>query len=193
MRGALICVVLATAALCYGQQSESKRKSEAAEAKAAQVAVEQTEAPQEERSFQLTFVARELDESGKVVNSRKFDTMVTTGWKGASSSIRNGMKTPVPSGGNGAIPQFQYVDIGANFDVSRPRIVKSNRLAMQVTAEISNADQPNEKGGPPSIRQNRWAGDVEVPIGGRKVIFSSDDLSSKKTMQIELIVTPVDR
>jgi len=62
-----------------------------------------------------------------------------------------------------------------------------------VSAEISGADTAAGDSSKMPIRQNRWMGDVEIPIGGRKVIFSSDDLSSKKTLQIELAVVPVER
>jgi Bacterial type II and III secretion system protein. len=190
IRGTLMCAVLATAALCFGQQAESKGKSDATEAKAAQ-AVEQTEAPQEERSFQLTFTVRELDENGKVVNSRKYVTMAATGPRanGGGGNIRTGAKIPVPTGANSS--QFTYLDVGANFDVSRVRVIKSNRVAMQVTAEISSFDSPATTSTMATIRQNRWTGEVQVPIGGRTVFFSADDLASKKSMQIELAVTPV--
>jgi hypothetical protein len=189
IRGTLMCAVLATAALCFGQQAESKGKSDATEAKAAQGAG-QTEAPQEERSFQLTFTVRELDENGKVVNSRKYDTMAGTGPRAnGGGNIRTGAKFAAPNGPNST--QFTYLDVGANFDVSRVRVIKSNRVAMQVTAEISSFDSPTTNGGMATIRQNRWTGEVQVPIGGRTVFFSADDLSSKKSMQIELAVTPV--
>ena len=108
--------------------------------------------------------------------------------KGGGSSIRTGAKIPVSTGGSG---NFTYMDVGANFDVNRVRVVKGNRLAMGVTADISSFDPSANTEGRPTIRQNRWMADVEIPIGGRKVIFGSDDLSSKKGLQIELAVTPV--
>jgi hypothetical protein len=176
--------------LCFGQQAESKGKSDATEAKAAQGAG-QTEAPQEERSFQLTFTVRELDENGKVVNTRKYVTTAATGplKNGGGGNIRTGAKIAVPNGPNSS--QYTYLDVGANFDVSRVRVIKSNRVAMQVLAEISSFDSPATYGNMATIRQNRWAGEVEVPIGGRTVFFSADDLSSKKSMQIEIAVTSV--
>lgn len=190
MRRALVGVVLTATALCYGQQPESKAPE--AKPSAGQTAV-QAETAQDERSFQLAFTARELDPSGKILNSRRFDTMVLANSpRGAGmSNIRTGAKIPVPTGG---AVSFTYMDIGANFDVNRARIVKGNNLAMQVSAEISSFDaSPGSETQPRAIHQNRWQGDVEVPIGGHKVIFSSDDLSSKKVMQIELAVTPADR
>jgi hypothetical protein len=188
----LMSAMLATAGISYGQQA-GKAATEPAQAQPQASPSGQTEAVQEERNFQLIFTAREVDENGKVVNSRRFDTTVTT-WSPKSAgiaNIRSGVKIPVPTGANSS--QFTYMDVGANFDVNRARVVKGNRLSMQVSAEISGADTAASDSSRMPIRQNRWMGDVEVPIGGRKVIFSSDDLSSKKTLQIELAVVPVDR
>jgi len=192
MRWMAMAAILATAtqgpAQSAGKGTETPTQSERAQPVAAQA-----ESPRDERNFHLTFVARELDENGKVVNTRKYDTMASTdspkNVTGGMSNIRTGAKVAVPTGANNS--QFTYMDVGANFDVSRVRVVKGNRLAMQVSAEISSFDSIATTANMPTIRQNRWTGDVEVPIGGRKIIFSSDDLSSKKAVQIELAVTPV--
>lgn len=190
MRRVLMCAVLAVAASCYGQQAEDKSKPDPPETKTQSV---QAEAPQVERSFQLIFVVQEVNESGKIVNSRRYDTMATVGSpKGGGGSIRAGARVPIKTGG-GATPMFTYVEMGANFDANNPHIIQDNHLALQVTAEISSFDTETPFEGEPRIRQNRWTGNVEVPIGGHKIIFSSDDLSSKKKMQIELTVTPVER
>lgn len=187
-RWVLMSAVLLTAGAAYGQEAD-KNSSATAQAQS-QVSAE---VAQDERNFQLTFTARELDENGKVVNSRRFDTTVTASSKGyagsGDSNIRTGAKIPVAvSSGNGT-----YMEVGANFDARRARIVKGNRLSMQVLVDISSIDPSNATEGRPVIRQNRWAGDVEIPIGGKKVTFSSDDLSSKKTLQIELAVVPVEK
>jgi hypothetical protein len=191
MRWVAMAAILVTATQ-GNAQSAGKGTETPAQSTSAQPVATQAEGPRDERNFQLTFVARELNENGKVVNTRKYDTMASTDSPknviGGMSNIRTGAKVPVPTGANSS--QFTYVDVGANFDVSRVRVVKGNRLAMQVSAEISSFDPTATTGNTPTIRQNRWTGDVEVPIGGRKIIFSSDDLSSKKALQIELAVTP---
>lgn len=193
IRRVLLCAVMTTTALSYGQQKEDNGRPDAPEGKA-QITkpAGETEAPQQERSFQLTFTLRELDANGKALNSRRFETMTSIGSlkAGGVTLIRAGAKIPVAAGGT----NFTYVDIGANFDVGQTRIVKGNQLAMRVSAEISSIDNPTgSETQPRVIHQNRWQGDVEVPIGGHKVIFSSDDLSSKKVMEIELTVIPVDK
>ena len=170
--------VLAVACTGYGQQANDKAATTADQPKQETV----------QQGFQLVFVAREVDENGKVVNSRRFDTMIAVPENGPPSSIRTGAKIPVSMGSN-----TTYTDVGVSFDVFRPRVLNGNRLAMQVTAEISSLDPATNTGGggQPTIRQNRWVGDVQVSLGEHKVIFRSDDLASKGAMQIEVTATRV--
>jgi hypothetical protein len=186
MRWFTMVAILASALAVHGQSSAGKGTETPTQSAAAQPS---TETGQDDRVFQLTFTARELDENGKVVNTRKFVTTATAGpsKNGGGGNIRTGAKIPVATSGSG---NFTYVDVGANFDVSRVRVVKGNRLAMQVTADISSVDSTVRVESNPTIRQNRWMGEVEVPIGGRRIFFSSDDLASRRSMQIELAVTP---
>jgi hypothetical protein len=182
LRWMLMVAVIGTAVTGMGQQAPGKDAAPAPTT-AAQ--------PQDERAFLLAFVARELDENGKVVNSRRYDVMTSlASYRG--SNVRTGAKVPVTvigKGGGGT--ENTYIDVGVNLDVSRARVLDGNRMAMQVTAEISSVDPTTREADKPVIRQNRWMGDVVVPIGEHKVIFSSDDLASKRTMQIEVTVTPV--
>jgi len=190
----LLSAVLLMGGGGYGQQA-AKNTTETVQAQP-QASAEGSPA---ERNFQLIFTARELDENGKILNARRFDTTVTTGSpkKEGVSNIRSGVRIPVSTSPPGQAiqtqTQFTYVDVGANFDVNDARVVKGNRLAMVVSAQISSADIVTAERGQVPVRQNQWMGGVEIPIGGKKVIFSSDDLTSKKRLEIELAVVPVDR
>jgi hypothetical protein len=187
LRWMLMLAVIGTAVCGLGQQPVGKDKDTGVPAAPASQ-------EQDERSFLVSFYARELDQNGKEVNLRRFDTMTGVGnINGRSNSIRTGAKIPILTGGKpGEAQGFTYVDVGVNIDVNRVRVVDGNRLAMQVSAEISSVDQAaSASTNQPTIRSNRWMGEVQVPIGERKVIFRSDDLASKKTMQIEVAVTRV--
>ena len=181
LRWVLMLAVIGTAMSGLGQEAVKKEAGSSS-----------AQAP-DERTFTVSFVARELDENGKVVNSRRYDTMV--GLRSGRGQIRTGAKIPVLTG----VPQnksdsapLTYLDVGVNFDVINPRIVEGNRLAMTVNAEVSSLDPATVNAeNKPTIRQNRWSGDVGIPIGGHKVIFSSDDLASKRTMQVEVTVAQV--
>jgi hypothetical protein len=181
LRWMLMVAVIGTAVTGRGQQAPAK------EAVPTPVGAVQ---PQDERAFLLAFVARELDENGKVVNSRRYDTMASLS-SHLGSKVRTGAKVPVTVIGKAGGNENTYIDVGVNLDVSRARMIDGNRMAMQVSAEISSVDPATKDAEKPVIRQNLWVGDVVVPIGEHKVIFSSDDLASKRTMQIEVTVTPV--
>jgi hypothetical protein len=180
LRWMLMLAALGSAATGFGQQSAGKDAG-------SPPAVAQE---QDDRTFLVSFVARELDENGKVVNSRRYDTM-TGLMNGRGSTIRTGAKVPVTVIGKSGTDEMVYVDVGVSFDVNHPRIVNGNHLAMQVKCEISSLDPATRDPSKPMIRQNVWTGDVVVPVGEHKVIFSSDDLASKRTMQIEVTVTRV--
>lgn len=154
-------------------------------------------APSDGRHYQVVFVAQEL-EGGKIINSRRYETdMALQGEKSGSGSIRTGSKIPLATGSySGAQSQvqtqFTYIDVGVNLDFNHAHL-EGDRVFLFITAEISSAGAESIIGGvhEPIIRQNKWSAGVTVPLGKPTVIFSSDDVSSKRTMQIELTVTPV--
>jgi len=140
--------------------------------------------------FRLNFVVKEIQD-GKTVNARNYSTLMVAG-EMARASIRTGTKLPVQTG-VGNIPQFQYVDVGVNIDCNSLRRLQ-NRLAMILNVDLSTALPHQDKltpSGPQQIRQNRWSSPLLVTIGKPTVLFSSDDLASTRTLQLELTATPV--
>ncbi len=133
--------------------------------------------------YKLDFAVKEL-EGGKVVNSRSYSTMISP-QAGDRSTIRTGSRVPV-TGSDGKVT---YIDLGVNIDCSNLKEVQSD-LTVFVTADISSALDPSTAP-TPVIRQNRWSSNVSVPLKKPTVIFSSDDVSSKRQLQLELTATPV--
>lgn len=144
-----------------------------------------------EQHFKLTFVVREVDERGKVLNSREYTTSADDSNFGApNASIRTGARVPTSTAmGN----QWQYVEVGVNFDVSRLQVLAPTKVGMVVAADLSSFDTSSDstKNRPPEIHQNKWTGNEQMTLGQPKVIFSSDDLTSKNKVQVELTVTEV--
>jgi hypothetical protein len=138
--------------------------------------------------FHLDFVVKELD-NGKVINARHYSTTTATGDGnlGYTCTMRSGSKVPVPQGGTIAAGQFTYIDVGVNIDCRSAKEIEGS-LAIGVTAEISNAAPSSN---PPLIRQTKWSSNVIVPIGKPTVIFSSDDVTTKGQMQLELTATAI--
>ncbi len=186
----IVCVLMLVSGASFGQNKQSN------DATAQPTA--QTE-PSDGRHYQVVFVAREV-EGGKVINSRRYETdMALQGPGSGSGSIRTGAKVPIVTGsystgqGSNVQRQYTYQNVGVDLDFNRARL-EGDRVFLSITAQISSAD-PSASDSTflhePIIRQNKWDSGVTVPLGKPTVIFSSDDVSSKRTMQIELTVTPV--
>jgi hypothetical protein len=62
---------------------------------------------------------------------------------------------------------------------------------MLVSADLSTVQPSEAPNTPPIIRQNRWGSHVLVPLKKPTVIFSSDDLTTKRQMQLEVTATPI--
>lgn len=142
--------------------------------------------------YKLEFVVKEV-EGTRVLNSRAYSVTASTD-KGLLErcQIRTGSKVPLPATGPGVgAGQFTYLDVGVNIDCSSLKETQVG-VSLQVTADISSL--PQESTVPVSgqvIRQNRWTSHIVVQPKKPTVIFSSDDLTTKHQMQLELTATPI--
>jgi hypothetical protein len=133
--------------------------------------------------FPMEFTMKEV-ENGRVVNSRVY-AMTASG--AGSSRIRTGSKLPVPTSSGGS----NYVDVGVNVDCG-PVSEVDGYASFALGAEVSSVGSDVAvSGAPPVIRQNRWDSRVIVPLRKPTVVFSSDDLGSKRQMQLEVTATPI--
>jgi hypothetical protein len=137
--------------------------------------------------FRLDFSLKET-ESGKVVNTRNYQMMTRTD-EAKMSSIRSGGKVPI-----GGDKGYTYIDVGVNIDVRSLNHVK-DELSLDIMADVSGALEPADPKAPqpipPVVRQTRWNSIVLIPIRKPTVIFSSDDPTSKRQMQLEITATPL--
>ncbi len=145
--------------------------------------------------YHLVFVVQELDAGGKPVNSRTYTTSVSTD-RHFNGSMRTGSRVPIATGGNsdeksGTVTnvQFQYIDVGVSFDLTH--VVEAGpMLTIDLSAEISSvADAMDARIHQPVIRQNRWRAPVVIPLGRPTVVFSSDSLDSKGSLQVAVTAT----
>lgn len=197
------CLLLATAAAIAQSPSKTQNQTAAAQHKTEQM-------PQ---FFRLKFVLKEL-QGKKVIDSRTYTTEISAEPAGVRSgptwnsdrSIRAGARIPIATGTyqNGSSvnamvnTQFRYQEVGTNIDCSNPVLI-GHRLAMQVSAQISSVANlvaitaNNSSRGPrePSFPDDRWASEVLVPIGHPAVLFTSDDPTSTRTMELDLTATPL--
>ncbi len=156
---------------------------------AAGTAFAQNTAPAARKFYKLDFVYREV-EAGKVVNSRSYSAVAMAGER---ASIRAGSRVPVSSGGSST--QFSYFDFGVNIDCTVNE-AGGDQLSVWISADISttandSAASPSAPVLPPTVRQNKWTSTVVVPAKKPTLVLSSDDLTSKRQMQLEVTATPV--
>jgi hypothetical protein len=139
--------------------------------------------------FRLDFSLKEM-EGSRAVNTRNYQMMVRTDENGLSS-IRAGGRLPLPVGQDKG---YTYIDVGVNIDVRRVNHVK-DELSLEVISEVSGAVEPvppqPASSGPPVVRQTRWNSIVLIPIRKPTTIFSSDDPTSKRQLQLEVTATPL--
>jgi hypothetical protein len=65
-------------------------------------------------------------------------------------------------------------------------------LSMSITADVSGALQEAATSTPaPVIRNNRWTSTVVIPVRKPTVVFSSDDATTKRQLQLEVTATPL--
>lgn len=144
--------------------------------------------------YHFDFVVEELDQAGKVVNSRSYSTTVDTE-PHYLTSIRTGSRVPVVTGTVAGNTQYQYIDLGVQLDVRDVHEV-GQKLAFDLTANLngeSSAPPPDPNLHEPVIRQNKWASRALIPIGKRTVVFMSDSLDSKGSTRVAVTATQVEQ
>lgn len=135
--------------------------------------------------YRLDFATKELDDN-KVINTRTYSMIVSEKEKG---SMRTGSKLSIPTGRN---DQFQFYDVGVNLDCSNMREMQG-QLVTFIAASITvvSADPGSSSAPPPVVRTYNWSSTAIVPMRKATQIFSSDDLGSKRKLQLELTATPI--
>lgn len=137
--------------------------------------------------YHLELVVQELGTDGKPTNSRTYTTTVSTEDRG-SASIRTQSRIPMVTGSIAGNTQFQYQDVGVNIDARRVHEV-GRQLSLDLTADVSSVAERDPNLHQPVIRQNKWQAIVLIPIGKPSVVFTSDTLDSKGSMQLVVTAT----
>lgn len=140
------------------------------------------------KTYRLTFTLAESD-AGKRVGIEHFAIVVASGQR---TVLKQGNKVPISTGGSG---QFQYVDIGMNFELTLDDSPRGLRLRSKV--DQSAIGNPSEYGnGPgsalqePVIRQTSLEGSSILTVGKPLTIGSVDVAGSTRHIDIEVIAEP---
>ncbi len=146
--------------------------------------------------FHLLFVVQEVGPDGKPTNSRSYTTTVSTDAREEGTSIRASARIPVAtasfsSGANKTLanPQYQLLDVGVNIDTHNAREV-GRRLSLHITADVSSLGKSSDENlNQPVLRQNKWRATVLIPLDKPTVVFTSDSLDNKGSMQMVVTAT----
>jgi hypothetical protein len=141
-----------------------------------------------EHSYHLLFRLEEVDEGGKVINTRAYTTTVDTA-ETRTASIRSGTRIPVVT--NTGKGDVTYLDLGFSVD-AREAVEKEGKLQLYVTATQSSIASTTVNQVDPVVRENKWNAKVLVPLDKATVLFSSDNLENKGGMRLEVTATRTD-
>lgn len=147
--------------------------------------------------YRLKLVVEELDEAGKITNSRSYSTDASTKEE-SRPSIRAQSRVPYIANiyADGK-KSTQYYDVGANFDIHAVTEV-GGQFAFSINADISSyAFMTTLQGDAgltiqsPYIRHNQWGATPLIAINKPTVIFTSDAVDGKGSMQVVATATPI--
>jgi hypothetical protein len=138
---------------------------------------------QDAKYYRLDFSVKEVEDN-RTLSAKRYSTIGSTASQARQGQVRAGTRVPAANG--------QYYEVGVNIDCVGLREAGPH-LHMVVISEVSSI--PVIEGAPttalPVVRQNRWTAEVTVEVGKPTVLFSSDDLNSKRKLQLELTATPI--
>jgi type II secretory pathway component GspD/PulD (secretin) len=147
------------------------------------------------RAYRLTFTLAD-SENGKRIGVQHFSIIVAAGQR---TTLKQGSKIPVITGtyqSGGTQTQFQYLDIGMNFDVSLSD--SPGGLLLKAKVEDSSVGTSSEYGngsGPlaqePIVHQTALEGTSIVTLGKPLTLGSVDVAGSTRHVDIEVVAEPV--
>lgn len=148
----------------------------------------QEQKPQPPHNFyKVVFVISEL-ENGTATNQRRYTMMAK---EDRPTVVKTGSRVPIATGSKNGDTQFQYMDVGFNAVVNIS--AADGNIALSADIDISNV-VPAEKDVPssisaPMVRQVHQNVNAWVESGKPEVISVTDDVNSKKSVQVEVTVT----
>jgi len=146
------------------------------------------------RAYRLTFTLAD-SENGKRIGIQHFAIIVAAGQR---TTLKQGSKVPVMTGStkDPQQTQFQYLDVGMNFDVSLSDSPAG--LLLKAKVEDSSVGNPSEYGntsGPlaqePIVHQTALEGTSILTLGKPLTLGSVDVAGSTRHVDIEVVAEPV--
>lgn len=140
--------------------------------------------------YKLTYTFTEM-EGGKRVGTQHFSMLVTAGQR---MTLKEGSRVPLVTGtytpgGSAAVQtQYQYVDVGMNFDVT---LTETAAGALVKTKVEQSSSAPSGNQMQPVIRQVSFEGSPTLVLGKPAIVASVDMPESTRHVDVEVVMEAV--
>jgi type II secretory pathway component GspD/PulD (secretin) len=149
-----------------------------------------TDLDRPKKLFRLTYTISEMD-GGKRTNTQHFSMMAADGQR---VTLKQGSKVPLATGsysgggGAGVQTQFQYIDVGMNFDVTAVSVAGGAVLKSKVEQSSAVDDKVIAEVREPVIRQATLEGTSVAKLGKPLMLGSLDIPGSTAHLDVEVMV-----
>lgn len=145
------------------------------------------------KAFRLTFTIADSD-GGKRIGVQHFSIVVVSGQR---SILKQGSKIPVMTGSYDAKSQtqqteFQYIDVGMNFDATLESTPGGLYLKSKVEqSSVADEHMSGELASEPIVRQTSLEGMSAITLGKPITLGSIDLVGTTRHVDIEVVAEPV--
>lgn len=143
------------------------------------------------KGFRVSYTFTEL-ESGKRVGTQHYSLIVSNGQR---VTVKQGSRVPIATGTSGAAgetqTQYQYLDVGMNFDVTFTETAGGGLLKSKVEQTSLAEDKSGFGAQDPIVRQSSYEGSPMVVLGKPAILSSLDIPNSTRHMDVEVMVEEV--
>ncbi len=140
------------------------------------------------KGYRVSYTFTELD-SGKRVGTQHYSLVVSNGQR---VTVKEGSKVPIATGTSGAAgatqTQYQYLDVGMNFDVTFTETAGGGLLKSKVEQSSLAEDKSGFRAQDPIVRQTSYEGSPVVVLGKPAILSSLDIPNSVRHVDVEVMV-----
>jgi hypothetical protein len=137
--------------------------------------------------YRLEYTITEM-EGAKKLSSRSYSLQAE---EGKSASMRVGTRVPIAVANSPEGPQFNYIDVGVNLDVTATTL-EATTIRLKTNVDITSLIAPPSTAGAsrqpqPTVRQTKDQLTTVIPLDKPVILTTQDDPSYTTSMQVQVI------
>jgi hypothetical protein len=140
-------------------------------------------------TYRLEYTITET-EGGKKLNARTYTIVCEDRGSSTRGVLKVGSRVPIAVSQDSGKTQFQYLDIGMNFD-ARLEVTASGELSLDTSMDLSSIPDGGKADSDPVVRSFRIDTFNALPIGTPVVIATADDVATRRQFQVQVIATNI--